>query len=271
MSGRERFRPFTGDAEHKVRLTHAPLALVLCQIRWPELNHLQGDLLSPIAQNFGTALDAYPVISHMQETGYMITPEGFTPQPGDKIYQWHSTDNTWHISLSRRFATLYCTNYTSFADFLERLGSILRALEEHAKILLIERVGVRYVNQVVDSRIIQDISRYVRPEVLGYPGLSGKTGNTRLVSSANQAQYAVDDAALQVRSGLVPPGETVDPAVAPMDGGSWVLDLDASFDGMEVFDVASILAKASRLSDVCYDFFKYVSTENFLKEFGDAT
>ncbi len=269
MVDRERFRPFTGDTETKIRLRDAPLALVLCQIRWPDFSHLQGDL-TEVARTFGSALDGYPVISNVHEVAYTITPEGVTQTPGEKIVQWRSVDGVWHISLSRRFASLHCTSYTSFPDFLTRLERVFGALEAHVKIPLIERLGVRYVNRITDTRLVENLAEYVRPEVLGYASLTGQSGEVQLQSSANQARYVVEDAALQVRSGWVPAGETVDPAVAPVQQSSWVLDLDAASERVLPFDVSAALAEAGRLSDFAYDFFKYISTEGFLKEFGDA-
>ncbi|WP_353706965.1 TIGR04255 family protein [Cellulosimicrobium sp. ES-005] len=269
MADRLRFRPFTGDTEKKIRLKNAPLALVLCQIRWPEFQHLRGDL-SETAQAFGSVLEEYPVISNLHEVAYTLTPEGVSQQPGDKIFQWHSIDGVWHISLSRRFVTMYCTTYTSFPEFLERLELVLEAVRAQVKVPLVERVGVRYVNQVTDSRLVENLGEYVRPEVLGYSGLVGMSDDVRLASSANQARYVVDDAALQVRSGIVPPGETVDPAVSPAQVPSWVLDLDASSERVAPFDPSNVLSTAGRLSDFAYDFFKHVSTEGFLREFGDA-
>jgi uncharacterized protein (TIGR04255 family) len=269
MVDRERFRPFTGDTEQKIRLKDAPLALVLCQLRWPDFSHLQGDLTAT-AQAFGSSVEEYPVISNLHEVAYTITPEGVTQAPGEKIHQWHSVDGVWHVSLSRRFASLYCTTYTSFPDFLARLESVLAALGAQVKIPLIDRVGVRYVNRITDARLVDNLNQYLRPEVLGYLGLRGESGDIRLGSSANQARYLVEDVALQVRSGLVPAGETVDPAVPPVQEPSWVLDLDASSEKTVPFDVSAILAGAGRLSDFAYDFFKFVSTEGFLKEFGDA-
>lgn len=134
-----------------------------------------------------------------------------------------------------------------------------------------ERVGVRYLNRVTDSRIVASLSDYVRPEVLGYGALgAGTSGAAQLAMSANQARYIADDVALQVRSGVVPPGETIDPAVLPTREPSWILDLDASSEKLVPFDVDGALATAERLSDFAYDFFKFVSTEGFLKEFGDA-
>src|SRR6478735_6836140 len=112
MADRERFRPFTGDTERKIRLKDAPLALVLCQLRWPDFNHLQGDL-TEIAHAFGSALEGYPVISSVHELGYTISPEGVTATPGDKIFQWRSIEGVWNVSLSKRFASFYCTAYVS--------------------------------------------------------------------------------------------------------------------------------------------------------------
>ena len=269
MADRERFRPFTGDTEKRIRLKEAPLALVLCQVRWPDFSHLQGDQ-TDIARAFGSVLDGYPVISNLHEVAYTITPDGVTQAPGEKIFQWKSVDDTWHVSLSRRFVSLYCTSYTSFPDFLVRLAQVLGALESEVKVPLIERLGVRYVNRITDARLVENLADYVRPEVLGYSGLTGVSGEARLASSANQARYLAEGAALQVRSGLVPAGETVDPAVPPVQMASWVLDLDASLEKTAPFDISVVLGEAGRLSDFAYDFFKYVSTEGFLKEFGDA-
>lgn len=269
MIDRERLRPFTGDAEKKVRLRNAPLALVLCQVRWPNFSHLQGDM-TEVVRTFGSALDGYPVVSSIHEVAYTITPEGVTQAPGERIDQWRSIDGAWHVSLSWRFASLYSTSYSSFPDFLTRLESVLGAIASEVRIPLVDRLGVRYVNRVEDARLVENLATYVRPEVLGYAGLPGVTGDAKLVSNANQARYIVGDAALQVRSGLVPPGETVDPAVPPLQQSSWVLDLDASAEKMVPFDVPAVLTEAGRLSDIAYDYFKYISTEGFLREFGDA-
>jgi uncharacterized protein (TIGR04255 family) len=269
MADRQRFRPFTGDTEKKVRLREAPLALVLCQVRWPDFSHLQGDL-TEVARAFGAALDGYPVMSSVHEVAYTITPEGVTQTPGEMIHQWRSIDEVWHVALSRRFASLYCTSYTSFPDFRTRLEDVFGALESQVKIPLTERIGVRYVNRITDARLVENLTEYVRPEVLGYAALTGESGEALLQSSANQARYVVEDAVLQVRSGQVPPGETVDPAVPPLQQPSWVLDLDASSERTTLFEASAALVEAGRLSDFAYDFFKYISTEGFLKEFGDA-
>lgn len=267
MSDRERFRPFTGDASKRILLKDAPLPLVLCQIRWPELNHLQIDL-KPLALAFGAALRDYPIFVVSDEVSYTVTPEGLQQTEGGAVFQWQSLDGAWTVSLGRRFMSFYCTQYTEYEAFAERLTVILRELEEHIKVPVVERIGVRYVNQVTSPSMVENLSDYVNPEVLGYSSFKPLSSEVRLVGNANQALYAVEDVKLQVRSGIVPAGESVDPAVPLATTASWVLDLDAFTSSIMPFDVASALRVAGKLSDTTYDFFKLVVSDGFIREFG---
>ena len=190
---------------------------------------------------------------------------------GGAVFQWRSIDGSWNVSLGRRFISLYCTDYPGFSVFNERLTAILEHLEKSIGVPLIERVGVRYVNQIVDPRLIDQLGEYVRPDVLGYASLTPASPEVRLVSNANQALYSVEDVMLQVRTGMVPVGQAVDPAVQAATTESWVLDLDA-FNGNTVpFNISDVLDTVGRLSDTAYDFFKLVVTDGFIREFGGTS
>lgn len=268
MLDRDRYRPFTGDTTKQIRLKSAPLELVLCQVRWPDLAHLQGDL-KPVALRFGGTLIDYPVYGEVQELTYIITPDGVQQNAGGTIYQWRSLEGDWHISLSRRFLSLYCTKYQDFGTFSERLRPVVEAVGTAVGVPLIERVGVRYVNRITEQHLIENLSEYVCPEILGYAALpSPASGEVTLVSNANQARYAVGEISLQVRSGIVPMGETVDPAIQPAKVDSWILDLDAFTESARPYGVEPVMEVAGRLSDTAYDFFKLVTTDGFIREFG---
>lgn len=269
MADRVRFRPFTGDTSKSIRLKSNPLALVLSQVRWPELAHLQSNLKAT-ALDFGSALPEYPIYEEIQEVGYQITPDGVHQSVGDTLYRWASVDRTWHVMLGRRFVSLYSTSYVAFDEFSARMSAVLESVNTHVRAPLVERVGVRYVNRLDDPGLISRLAEYVRPEVLGYLSLSPESQDVRVINSANQVRYAIDDVNLQVRSGILPPNETADPAIPPVPVSSWVLDLDASSEQFEPFDVQSILASAGKLSDVAYDYFKLVTTDGFLREFGGS-
>lgn len=269
MSERERFRPFTGDTSKRILLKEAPLAMVLCQIRWPDLNHLQLDM-KPRALEFGSKLHDYPIFQESHEISYAVTPEGVEQGRGGAIFQWRSIDGAWNVSLGRRFLSLHCTDYPGFIAFDERLAAVLEHLENIIGVPLIERIGVRYINQIVDPRLIDHLEEYVRPDVLGYSFLTLPPG-TRLVSNANQALYAAEDVMLQIRSGMVPVGQTVDPAVSPATTESWVLDLDAFNENIFPFNLSDVRRAAGKLSDTAYDFFKLVVTDGFVREFGGTS
>lgn len=268
MTERVRYRPFTGDSQKSVRLQNAPLELVLCQVRWPEMSFLQDDQLRPLAHKLGQALAAdYPIYSEEKEVNYSITPAGVTQHVVGSVFQWISVDQAWCISLAKRFVTLYCTKYTAYPELDERLRVALTHVRELINIQVIERIGVRYVNRLSDDSALGDLARLVKPEVLGYQGLPLISEDVAIRSSANQALYTVGDCTLQVRSGMIPGGETVDPAVKPLPGQSWVLDLDASIEGRSVLDIDQVSGRASQLSDIAYDYFKHVITEGFIEQF----
>lgn len=271
MTERAKYRPFTGDSDKSIRLTDAPLELVLCQVRWPELTFLQEDRLRPLALQFGEGIADYPIFSEGKEINYIITPEGVTQNVVGSVYQWTSADQTWHVSLAKRFFTLYCTKYSQYPDFDKRLRGLLEQLRLVVKVPMIERVGVRYVNRIVDEAALEDLNKMISPQVLGYQALPLEIGEASLKASNNVAIYSIGDCNLQVRSGIVPPGETVDPALAPLASRpSWVLDLDASTEGRWILDTDEVADRAGHLSDIAYDFFKMVVTEEFEDQFGGS-
>lgn len=267
MTERQRFRPFTGDFDKKILLAHAPLELVLVQIRWPELRQMQGDL-KDLALQFGSLLADYPIYQEVAEVGYTISPDGIKQEIAGTVFQWSSVDGAWHVSLGKRFLSLFTTKYETFGALAQRLEPLLQAVAEVLVIPVYERVGVRYVNRLVDEGLVGHLADFIRPELLGYSGLTASSDSVRLARSATQATYEIEEQHLQVRSGIVPPGETVDPAIRPLDRSSWVLDLDAFKEGIEAFSTHEVSNVCSKLSDIAYDFFKLVVTDGFVREFG---
>ncbi|WNY35392.1 TIGR04255 family protein [Curtobacterium flaccumfaciens] len=134
---------------------------------------------------------------------------------------------------------------------------------------VVERVGVRYLNRIVDQDVMVRLDELVKPEVLGYQALvPADATEVGLVQAINQVEYNVGGGTLQVRSGVLAPGQTVDPSVAPVSGPSWILDLDASAQVDSRFDIDDALERAGRLSDTAYDLFKFVIKNGFVEHFG---
>lgn len=266
MTERKRYRPFTDDENVKVRFDAAPLELVLCQVRWPQLSTLQGDI-SDSARSFGNLLTGFPLFSAGPEMVMELTPSGFIQAPAGVLYQWSTPDRATSVTLTNTFVTLATKRYEGYEAFSGQLRDVLTALEATMRIPLVERVGVRYVNRITDPAKISHIGDLVRPEILGYQVLTAATSEVRLVQALTQSLFDVGDGSLQARSGILPPGETLDPTIGILESPSWILDIDSFQQSEALFDLESVLAQASKLSDSAYDFFKLVILEGFLDTF----
>lgn len=262
MSARNKLRPFTGNDSRKVRLTRSPIKLVLCQVAWPELVNHPSDL-SDVAKRFGQAIEAYPVFEEHSQNNIILTATGPVRGEEEKIYQWRSADNEWSVVLGRRFLSFYRTAYSSYSDFSSRLEVILKQLNEILNISALERVGLRHVNQAADPELFEDLSRFVDEQVLGFAASRFATDSAQMHSSQNQLVVSVGDAVLQARSGILPPQQTVDPAIQPHAEKSWILDLDSYMARQRPFDIAETLELVGELADLNYDFFKFATKDEF--------
>lgn len=269
MEERNRFRPFTGDTNTRIRLPNAPLALMLCQIQWPSLQNLQGDI-SELAATFGRELEGFPLYSKSPSMDLEITPTGVTQKPGITVYQWESLDRSAMVSLTGNFVSLSQRRYEDFGSFSKQLQSVLETLKNHVSVPLTSRVGVRYVNRIVAPELLDQLNLLVNPATLGY-ALPELDGDVKVLETMNQVLFQVHDFYLQARSGLVPPGQTVDPAIPVVPTPSWVLDIDAFSDQEVPFSVETTLKIVSTLGDTAYDFFKFAITKEFAQNFGDES
>ncbi len=266
MNERVRYRPFTGDSDRRFRLDAAPLELVLCQIRWPPMNHLHGDLKN-VVESFGRLIPEYQLYSSPSELAWELTPTGLLQAPASVSHTWSRADRSATVTLSPTFVTLSDRNYSDFKGFAAELAKVISAVREALNVPLFDRVGVRYINRISDPIKVEKIDQLVKPELMGHQALNAASDDVVLVQAITQSLYQVGEGYLQARSGIVPPGETVDPALMPLDTPSWVLDIDSFNQSEAVFSSEAILAHASKLSDAAYDFFKLVIRDSFIDEF----
>ena len=270
MTDRDRYRPFTNDPTSRVRFDAAPLEFVICQIRWPRLASLQGDI-SPVAKHFGSLLIDFPLYTESPEISVQLTPSGVQQSQTGVVYQWSSADRSIGVSFTRDFIAVTSKRYSDYDSFSATLRGVLNALRDSIDIPLVERIGVRYLNRITDATHLTDIARFVRPEMLGHQALTSDSSEVHLVQALSHSLFRVGTGQLQARSGVLPPGETLDPTVEPVNALSWVLDIDSFSQRELVFSVDAVLTEASRLSDAAYDFFKHVIKTGFFEAFDGRT
>lgn len=266
---RVKFRPFTKDDKKSVRLEKAPLELLMVQMRWPTHNALVHDFEQHVSRLTGY-LDDYPLSEPARDINVNLTSDGVSASEGEKIYHYYSVDNTWDLHITTHSATLSCDpRYKGygFSDVYERFLELLEAVKNAFGVLQVNLLGVRYINRITDEEVIGNISNMFKPQAIGYQDLPLQDG-IKLMTTMNQAVFEVEDINLNVRTGVVPPHQTPDRALEPVDTRSWVLDLQAVSTENLSTQGDAIQSVINRLSDTCYDFFKYVLLDEGEEKFG---
>lgn len=263
--------PFDDPEPGNVPLSRAPLVRVLAQVRFPQFSQFLGDQ-DLIARRFAARVaEDYPLFEEGVETVLTITPSGVTSQPGgSKIWRLKSVDASWQVAFAQNFVALETSRYERRGDFVDRFDSVWDAFRSVARPPFIERAGIRYTNRIEQPEVLEQLGKYLRPEVAGVLGVRSREGSLERTVSESLYRFA-DGSEFQARYASLPGGISLDPSIPPANGPSWVLDLDSFHvwaPGDETGD--SMGEKLLDLGLRCYQFFRWGTKEPFLAEFGGA-
>ena len=259
--------PFGEESLNEIPLPHAPLVLVLSQVKFPEIASVtRRDFIGP----FQEAIRAdYPVLREEHGVALTVGPKGVEQTAGEQIWRFHSADGVWRVSLAPTFIAIETDDYTSRTDFFQRFAQVMGACAEHISPAFWERLGVRYIDRVEGDDALSQLATLVRPEVLG---IAGEHMRDELNLMLTQAQFAVPvephEVQLVARTGVMPPGAAFDPTLPATEARTWTLDLDVSINGRVAFDAADLVERGHDLASRAYRFFRWAVTEDFLRFFG---
>ena len=263
MSKQSRENPFGPPAHHQ-HLDAAPLVLVLWQIRWPTLDALQGDI-SGVVRRIGSKLSGFPLFAEQTSFNWDISPEAVT-QTNSLLYQWNTPDRTESITFTQESISYSTQSYRGYEHFASRVDDALSALVSAVDVPIVNRIGFRYVNQMEDT----DIDDLFIPASLGYARKGALPEAIVVEESLSLAKMRIDGTTLQVRSGILPSGQTLDPVLQPKADNTWVLDIDAFQEGEAPLTTEGILNSVMWLSDLAYGFLRHATTDAFAARFGGA-
>jgi uncharacterized protein (TIGR04255 family) len=256
--------PFAGPAPAEVPLSRAPLVLVIAQVRFPPILAIER---TDGVSSFQEAIRAdYPVLQKEDVREVTVSPLGDVRVGQGTLWKFADAQDKWRVSLSTTFIALETRAYSSRADFLSRLDTIVQAADATFRPQVAERLGLRYVNRV-QGPVLDRLESLVHSVMLGTAS-SPLAPFVRL--SMTETHLALPDPGgeMLVRHGLLPPLTTYDPAIEPTQVQSWVLDLDCfrfarmTFDPTELSELAVVLAEQS------YRLFRWVVKDEFLLEHG---
>jgi uncharacterized protein (TIGR04255 family) len=149
-----------------VKLTKKPLALVLIQTRFSPISNL--DKYIPEIQD-ELRRSGFPYLTAKTGMRLDVTPEEIR-QTAMPQWVFETVDKETSLILDERQVLLQTVQYESFEPFLERYLALLDTVmrkTDHSSFGVIERLGLRYVDQVLKQGDDDDIASYLRPELRG--------------------------------------------------------------------------------------------------------
>jgi len=259
--------PFDLSPIDDVRLAATPLVSVLFQVRFPGKVSRIATALDTHAFHRALA-DSYPYADEQQGMEIvLVAGQPPTVKPGAPVWTWRNESQKRTASITPDSVSLTVEDYVSRDDFTAAVSGLLSAVAEVAPIPQASRIGVRYINRVLDDDALAD---WIASLAHGARGILAATDvrDAGIQHSLSQVIYRYPDAmTLQAKWGLLASGSVVDPVIEPVSQRSWVLDVDCFHEGDQPFDVTTIAEAAKELARRSYTFFRWVVTPESMARF----
>lgn len=258
--------PLGGPPPEEVTLPRAPLARVLAQVRYPSILYIgEKSRLAPFQAEVRAQ---YPIFREDSGQNFKVemSPGGPAIETErSTLWRFGSVDGVWLITLTPEAVTLETRAYESRAEFVQRLAHVLACVETHFAPGIAERISMRYVTRVTDEGYDR-IDDMVEPGLLG---LAVPEFRRHVTHAISEAAIEIEEGALFLRWGVLPPNGTFDPFVLePIDKPSWVIDIDVSITGFTSFKAGALADHFYALAKRAYAIFRHMVTGAFLALYG---
>jgi uncharacterized protein (TIGR04255 family) len=222
-----------------------------------------------VAHAFARELSGdYPLFEETREVSLVLAGPTVSQQEQltNPVWRLQTSDEKWLVTLGRGSLSLESLAYAGRRDFCDRLTRVAKLFIATARPPRFDRFGVRYINRVADSDIVERIPTLVRPQMIGAATLDLPDG-TALNHSLLEFQVNHDAHTVLVRCGVLPAGTTIDPAVPATPLKSWILDIDSALTGADAIQADDIEDSSWQLAERAYRFFRYIVTTEFIETF----
>jgi uncharacterized protein (TIGR04255 family) len=240
-------------------MQHAPLELVVCQVR-----HTRNYEVADAARilRVRDQLVHYPELEVQRSPDFSIVmgPNGVQQNQLQEQNGWQlrSADRAWTVSLMPDFFALECTGYTRWTEFKDRLAAVAKAVEAHVPPQVETRLGLRYVDKIParNGAAGPDAWRgHIEEHMLGPLGRDDLAAS--VVVTQHLAQMAgPGGTTVLLRHGTQP------------DGGEWpyMIDTDCWRENAVAFSPEGIVAGADQLHRLGLQVFQTCITPELFAE-----
>lgn len=189
------------DNFQRVLYSKNPLETVICQLRFPTILRIDGEVPAAFQDAIRPLYPAYKESRSSENqlpTGIAQLLGGQLPAGlGRSAYEFVSEDGQWQLSLTRDFLALTCRKYKQWEEFKAKLEPAVDALLAEYKPGFISRVGLRYKNVIRRSTL--ELGDTPWGELLK-PYIAGELGD-------QQAASAISNVAKEILFNLTDAGK----------------------------------------------------------------
>lgn len=252
-------------------LGRIPLAVVVFQVRFEQnLSVGDGDTGLRIHEQLGGRDGLYPRVEPLQVlSGSVQVGPGMPPISSPAVpsrgVRMRNDDGSLVLSLMPEFVSVETTSYGSWKnDFRDRISEALSAVAENIKPRVEERLGLRYVNRIVEPEVSSpaDFRGIISDGLLG--PIADDFWNPGITGLQQQLEIDVDtDVQCVVRHGTLVRNTGIG-----LDG--YLLDLDLFRQQSRRFDVEDIIDTSDRINEAATTLFQNSLAPGYLESLREA-
>jgi uncharacterized protein (TIGR04255 family) len=242
------------------KLSNAPLNLVIAQVRHErQLQATSADTGLGIRSALGPL--AGDLSEHRQQVmTLMAGPGNATAETAEGPAGWQlvSPEGTTTI-VQQEFFSIETAAYTTWDSFRDQLKMLTLGVEELLHPKVEQRVGLRYVNTIVNPSVRTPLDWVGRID----PHLLGAVADGPMAHSIRASQQVLEiEVGGDVRANLRHGSQ-----VAPSGGQpAYVLDIDCYSQAGRAFDAAAVVASFEQLHQTCLQLFQACITPKHREE-----
>ncbi len=250
-------------ATERVLLGRAQLEVALLEVRYSasrdSVSSADGLALRGLLSEAGVELPhLQPAQQH--QVALNLMPAGPTSEIEVRGRGWQMTsaDGSLVVTVMPDTVSVQTTQYERWSrSLLPQMEALLRAIEKTLEPELLHRVGLRYVNRLIDddAETPQAWIGRIKPAVIG--PVADPVFGPRMASAQQQLELDLGEAA----GALVRHGAFKDPAAR--GACSYLIDTDVFSTKSQRFDVAGILEVARTLNITALSLFQQIVTPEY--------
>jgi uncharacterized protein (TIGR04255 family) len=237
-------------------LASAPLKVAVAQVRYTpvhavEKRELVADFESRLDRRY-VAQDAQTSQTLTIQVGAVPAVPTVVPPAGvDTVWPFKDGDRGYAVALANSSLAVEAdASYHDFPQFLEEFGTAVTACAEIFKPKRQTRLGLRYINELTDGRLREDVRRIINAELVVPLGTAVQGG---LLRSLAELRIQESLGIFVVRHGLI-------------DDDKYLLDFDYFSDADRQFDSQLVIETVEGFHKLIEPFFIWSLNRNYLTE-----